>query len=90
MSFNEKGQTGVMITPCQKEYEEARQEWNRAVQKFPEIIVYCSQTTDIQNAVRFALPDYEKEYYGGNVCRLRQTESRYDPIHVFSFPQAVR
>ncbi|WP_375340431.1 BBE domain-containing protein [Lacrimispora amygdalina] len=34
--------------------------------------------------------DYEKEYYGGNVCRLRHTESRYDPVHVSSFPQAVR
>ena len=36
------------------------------------------------------LPDYEEEYYGENVCRLRQTESRYDPLHVFSFPQAIR
>ncbi|MGC6174852.1 FAD-dependent oxidoreductase [Lacrimispora sp. 38-1] len=54
MGINKEGLTGVIITPCQKEYEEARQEWNRAVQKFPVIIVFCSQTSDIQNAVRFA------------------------------------
>lgn len=54
VSLYEDGLTGVIITPCQEEYEKARQEWNRAVQKFPEVIVYCSQVSDIQNAIHYA------------------------------------
>lgn len=54
VSLYKDGLTGVIITPCQEEYEKARQEWNRAVQKFPEVIVYCSQISDIQNAVHYA------------------------------------
>ncbi|WP_240941328.1 FAD-binding oxidoreductase [Paenibacillus sp. HB172176] len=35
-------------------YEEARQEWNRAVNKFPVVIVYCEQKQDVVHAIRWA------------------------------------
>ncbi len=49
-----EGLTGKVITPCNKEYEQARQEWNRANQKYPIIIVYCYSVEDIKNAVCWA------------------------------------
>ncbi len=45
------GLTGVVITPESPEYNELRQEWNRAVQKFPIAIVYCYNKYDVANAV---------------------------------------
>lgn len=46
--------TGEVVTPCSKEYELSRQEWNRSIQKFPAAIVYCESAKDIQNAVCWA------------------------------------
>lgn len=49
-----EGLTGKVITPCDNEYEQARQEWNRAIQKFPVGIIYCYSVRDIRNAIRWA------------------------------------
>lgn len=38
-----KGLTGEVVTPKAPIYEEARQGWNRAVNKFPLVIVYCEK-----------------------------------------------
>lgn len=46
--------TGEVITKCSPYYEEARQLWNRAVQKYPIAIVYCKNNEDVRNAVLFA------------------------------------
>ena len=54
MKLSFRGLTGKVVIPCDKDYEEARQEWNRAVQKFPAAIVYCNSVEDIQNAVCWA------------------------------------
>lgn len=48
------GLTGKVIAPYSKEYGEARQEWNRAIQKFPLVLVYCFKTEDISNAICWA------------------------------------
>jgi len=48
------GLTGKVIAPYSKEYGEARQEWNRAIQKFPLVIVYCYETEDVCNAIAWA------------------------------------
>ena len=49
------GLTGEIVLPVDKEYNELRQGYNRAVQKYPFIIVYCSDECDVSNAVVWAL-----------------------------------
>jgi hypothetical protein len=48
------GLTGIVIVPGDPDYEESRQEFNRAIQKFPLAIVYCLAARDVSNAVRWA------------------------------------
>lgn len=45
------GLTGRVITSDDPYYEELRQVYNRAVNKFPLAIVYCQKETDVSNAV---------------------------------------
>ncbi|TDL31975.1 FAD-binding oxidoreductase [Jeotgalibacillus sp. S-D1] len=49
-----KGLTGEVVTPKDPFYNEARQEWNRAINKFPLVIVYCERKRDVVNAIRWA------------------------------------
>ncbi|QSB09534.1 FAD-binding oxidoreductase [Lysinibacillus fusiformis] len=49
-----KGLTGEVVTVKDPNYNEARQEWNRANQKFPLIIVYCERRQDVVNAIHWA------------------------------------
>lgn len=49
-----KGLTGEVIHPTDPRYKEARQEWNRAIQKYPLVIVYCFTKTDVRNAICWA------------------------------------
>lgn len=46
--------TGKVITRKSPFYNEARQVWNRAIQRFPLAIVYCNDKTDVSNAVSWA------------------------------------
>ena len=48
------GLTGNVVTPESSVYQEARQGWNRSVQQFPLVIVYCYDKTDVSNAVIWA------------------------------------
>ncbi len=48
------GLTGDIVTPFNQLYNEERQGYNRAVQKFPLIIVYCYSRQDVSNAVIWA------------------------------------
>jgi hypothetical protein len=43
-----------VVTPKDPVYEEARQEWNRTINKFPLVIVYCERKQDVVNAIRWA------------------------------------
>lgn len=47
--------TGIIVTKDHHTYEESRQAWNRAIQKYPLVIVYCKAVTDIQNAIKWSL-----------------------------------
>jgi hypothetical protein len=49
-----KGLTGIIVTPSDPEYEEARQVYNRAIQKYPLAIVYCLTVWDVARAVKWA------------------------------------
>ncbi|WP_312091472.1 FAD-dependent oxidoreductase [Aminipila sp.] len=46
-----QGLTGHIVTPFGPIYNEARQGYNRAVQQYPLIIVYCETKHDVVNAV---------------------------------------
>ncbi len=48
------GLTGIVVTPNDPLYDEARQEWNRAIQRFPAAIVYCKTGQDAANAVKWS------------------------------------
>ena len=37
----------------------------------------------------YPLKDYEKEYYGYNLDKIRKIKEKYDPYCFFSFPQSV-
>jgi len=36
------------------------------------------------------LNDYEKEYYGENLSKLRKIKAKYDPYNIFDYPQAIK
>lgn len=48
------GLTGIVVKPGDPAYEQARQVYNRAVQKFPLAIDYCLKVRDVANAIRWA------------------------------------
>jgi hypothetical protein len=45
------GLTGQIVTPFDPIYNKARQEYNRAIQLYPLVIVYCRNKRDVSNAV---------------------------------------
>lgn len=46
--------TGEVITPNDIEYDKLRQEWNRAIQRYPIAIIYCYNNCDVSNAIIWA------------------------------------
>ena len=46
---------GEIVTPNDKEYEEDRQVWNRAIQKYPIAILYCTSKEDVKSALEFCI-----------------------------------
>lgn len=48
------GLTGTIVTPENPSYEEARLMWNRAINKFPGVIVFCETIGDVSNAIIWA------------------------------------
>ncbi len=46
-----EGLTGKVIWPCNPEYEQARQEYNRDIDEYPIAIVYCCNDQDVANAI---------------------------------------
>ena len=54
INFDYRGLTGEVITKEDFEYEEERKAWNRAIEKYPLVIVYCKTEEDIRNAIIFA------------------------------------
>lgn len=48
------GLTGEIVRPNEPNYDAARLHWNRAVNQYPDLIVFCLNQTDITNALRWA------------------------------------
>lgn len=46
--------TGRVVIPADPSYNEARQGFNRAIQQYPLIIVYCQNKYDVSNAVMWS------------------------------------
>ncbi|MEY8353018.1 FAD-binding oxidoreductase [Lachnospiraceae bacterium 54-53] len=53
-SCNFDGLTGRVVTPDDPLYNELRQVYNRAIQKYPLAIVFCLNQSDVSNAVLWA------------------------------------
>jgi FAD/FMN-containing dehydrogenase len=49
-----QGLTGEVVTMKDKIYDEAREEWNCTINKFPLVIVYCERKQDVVNAICWA------------------------------------
>lgn len=45
------GLSGRVVTPCDASYNQDRQGWNHAVQKYPSVINYCRTAEDVSDAV---------------------------------------
>ena len=54
INYDYRELTGEVITREDFEYEEERKGWNRAIEKYPLVIVYCECEEDIRNAIIFA------------------------------------
>ncbi|MGL5353518.1 MAG: FAD-binding oxidoreductase [Clostridium sp.] len=54
INFNYSLLTGEVVTKDDFSYEESRKAWNRAIEKYPLVIVYCICELDICNALAFA------------------------------------
>lgn len=48
------GLTGEIVTKGDFEYEESIMAWNRAIQKYPLVIIYCHNEEDVINAIAWA------------------------------------
>lgn len=51
MKFDYNKLTGEVITKESFSYEEDRKSWNRAIEKYPFIIIYCNNKQEIRNAI---------------------------------------
>ena len=54
IKFDYIGLTGEVITKEKFSYEEDRKAWNRAIEKYPLIIVFCKTKNDVINAIDWA------------------------------------
>ena len=54
MTLDLRGLTGRVVVPGDPDYDELRQDYNRAIQQFPLIINRCDTASDVANAVRWS------------------------------------
>ncbi|QIB68696.1 FAD-binding oxidoreductase [Aminipila butyrica] len=86
------GLTGDIVTPFDPVYSEAKQGFNRAIQLFPLIIVYCSDERDVSNAViwsrrngvpiRIRSGGHNYEGYSNGNCTLVIDISRMNYMYI--------
>ena len=54
IKYNFKELTGDVVTRDDFRYEESRMSWNRAIEKYPLVIIYCKEKNDVRNSVLWA------------------------------------
>lgn len=54
MLIDKTGLTGTIITREDAYYEAGRTMWNRAIEKYPLVIVYCKNEEDVKNSILWA------------------------------------
>lgn len=54
MNFEYSKLTGRVVTKDDFSYEESRKSWNRAIEKYPLAIVYCTSKEDVSNAIKWS------------------------------------
>jgi len=54
IKFDYSGLTGEVITKENFSYEEDRKAWNRSIEKYPLIIIFCNTKNDVINAITWA------------------------------------
>ncbi|WP_160689155.1 FAD-binding oxidoreductase [Clostridium sp. C2-6-12] len=54
MKYDYSKLTGKVVTKETITYEEDREAWNRAIEKFPLVIIYCINEKDISNSIAWA------------------------------------
>lgn len=52
--------------------------------------LHCLTTGSYVNFPYLNTHDYMRAYYGENAARLADVKGRYDPEHIFCFPQSIR
>ncbi|WP_312562717.1 FAD-binding oxidoreductase [Anaerospora sp.] len=87
-----KGLTGTVIVPGDPEYEQARQDYNIAIEQYPAIIVYCFDAYDVANAIlwsraqgielRVRSGGHNYEGYSNGTCKLVIDTSPMNQIRV--------
>ena len=64
-----------VITPSSNYYDDARQEWNKSIDKYPTAIAYCKTFDDVKKAVLFARKNRFK-------LRIRSGGSNYEGFSI--------
>ena len=54
IKYNFKELTGDVVTRDDFRYEESRMSWNRAIEKYPLVIIYCKEKNDVRNSILWA------------------------------------
>lgn len=55
MNKNNMGFKGEIVTQNSSSYEDDRQEWNRAIQKYPIAIAYCTDEFDVKCVLKYCI-----------------------------------
>jgi FAD/FMN-containing dehydrogenase len=94
------GLTGKIVVPEDPDYEQARQEYNKAINQYPSIIVYCFDSSDVANAILWSIEQgielrvrsggHDYEGYSSGTCKLVIDTSCMDKIEVNTCDDTVR